>query len=176
MSYRKKKKKREYHARIQVWEEKWVTALQYGSFYSTCGCRTQNRYYVFEWWEENGFLSSWHVYVHSIDRCIRERTAGRESSAEQLEDERETWRRRKERKKEKKDEEGEWGEETEWEKTCGRWSIRECRGAVQSTEAGAGPRLFNMQAMPRSYTESHPPPSFVQPSEGKFRIHDEAQH
>lgn len=36
MSYRKKKKERKYHARIQVWEEKWVTALQYGSFYSTC--------------------------------------------------------------------------------------------------------------------------------------------
>lgn len=30
---------------------------------------------------------------------------------------------------------------------CVRWSIRECRGAVQSAEAGAGPRLFSMQAM-----------------------------
>lgn len=73
----------------------------------------------------------------------RERTVGRESS--ELEDVSETWRRTKD----SPDEEGGWGEETEWERMCVKWSIRECRDAVQSAGAGAGPRLFSMQAMRR---------------------------
>lgn len=87
----------------------------------------------------------WHVYVYSIDRRIREGMTGRESSTQQAEDVREMWRR----KKDSTDEEGGWGEETEWERMCVRWSIKECRGAVRRAEAGEGSRLFNMQDMRR---------------------------
>lgn len=120
-------------------ESFYLHALQYESFHSIYVCvLSQNRYYMFEWWEENRFQSACHVYVYYIDRCIKNK-----SSEQQLKDVRERWWR----KKDSMDKEGGWGDETEWERMCVRWSIRECRGAVQRAEAGAGPRLLSMQAM-----------------------------